>query len=405
MRRVCLSAFALAVGLCLPLPAQNHPAAEVITVAPGAAQFQVSSLVFDHAMLVNLVNQAIQNNDSITNFNYGADAGVVSVTIHNSGGQAGICYLLPTVRQANGSRYNCDSGNVVIGPLLQTRSMILPGQTVTENLAGLETVSGGGYNGSFCQGLSNLINSNFGNNSSGGSGSGNGSGGFNLKAVGGVVEQLLQLQLVVCLEAATATGSPTGPETCSNIAVFTQPPALTTQLGQILVPNDVTVASPLPTFIWTPSLFQGSSAGLSYELVLSQNRSGDPWYAVQVPNGQTFYQYQATDRALTPGTRYWFHIVTLNASNQQPVGGSAGQGWAQPQSWFLYQPGGILGRPLLTLPDLDAFVREHGSPQVVAALQGMLVEGVAPALTLNDPDVAALTAKPSEIRSISVEKY
>lgn len=361
--------------------------------------FQLSNLTFDHTMLVNMVNSAIQNNGIVNSFNAGPDAGVVSVTIRNVGGQAGYCYLIPVIKQAGSGQYNCNSGGTAVsGPLLQTRTLIQPGQTLIANIASFNLASAVGFNGSICQGLQNLLQNNFGGN-------GGSSVGGAIKAENAAVSALQQLELYICLEVSNANGallSGAGDQACTSIAVFERPPSAMTSLGQVLLPNDTGVSTNLPTFVWTPSIFNGTSSGLAYELVLSQDANGDPWYGVQVPGGQTFYQYQATDRALQPGVKYWFHIVTLQSG--RPLGGSNGQGWNQPQSWFTYAPMGTASATV-TLAQLAALVQQSGSQAVVQALQGMQVQSVLPATTLNDPDSAALVAKPAEIKNISVEKF
>lgn len=369
---------------------------------PAPATFQISDLTFDHAMLFNMANSALNNPQGlIENFNAGADAGVVSVNLHNSGSVAGFAYFIPIVRQyASGA--NC-GGVIATGPLLQTRYLIQPGQTVMANVSDIELVSGESYNGTgICQSIQNQLQGNFGGN--GGSGGGKSNA---LSAAGNVVNQLNQLQLSVCLELATSSGSPQGEEACTSMSIFASPPSQNTTSSMEIYPNNTTVSSPLPNFIWTPAMFEGSTLGLEYELVLSQSVNGNPWYGVMIPSGQTFYQWQATDRALSSGQKYWWHVVVLQSGTGRPVGGTNGQGWIAPQSWFDYAPmGGVgAGSAAVTLQELGALVQAKASPMVLNALSGMQLEGVTPFGSLSDPDVAALVAKPTEIKNISVEKF
>jgi hypothetical protein len=362
------------------------------------ATFQISNLVFDHAMLFNMVNTAIADG-TIDSFSGGSDAGVVSVTIRNTGGSAGICYFVPIVRQANG---NCPNSIVGTGPVLQTRTSIQPGQTVIANLSNIIPVSGQNYSGTgICPSIKSQLNGNFGGSGGGGSSSG-------LSAAGSVVNQLLQMQLVVCLVPSDSAGSPTGAEqACTSMNVFAEPPSQVVTSAVEIYPNNTSVSSPSPNFIWTPALYNGSSLGLEYELVLSQSVNGNPWYSVLVGSGQTFYLWQATDRALQSGVKYWWHVVVLQASNGQPVGGTNGQGWIAPQSWFNYAPMGSNGpgAAVVTLQQLGTLVQNNASPTVLNALSGMLLQSASPFGSLSDPDVAALVAKPAEIKNISVEKF
>jgi hypothetical protein len=370
--------------------------------AATSATFQISNLVFDHSMLFNMVNTALNNpNGLITDFNAGSDAGVVSVTIHNTSVNAGYAYFVPIVRQF-GSGANC-GGVIATGPVLQTRDLILPGQTVVANVSNIEIVSGQSFNGTgICPAIKNELQGNFGGN--GGSGGGKSNA---LSAAGSVVNELNQLQLSICLELSNQSGSPSGEEACTSMSIFAAPPSQNTTSAVEVYPNNTSVSSPLPNFIWTPAMFEGSTLGLEYELVLSQSVNGNPWYGVMITSGQTFYQWQATDRALQAGQKYWWHVIVLQASTGKPVGGTNGQGWIAPQSWFNYAPMGSVGAgaAVVTLQQLGALVQSKASPSVLNALSGMQLEGVSPFGSLSDPDVAALVAKPTEIKNISVEKF
>ena len=371
--------------------------------AATSATFEISGLTFDHAMLFNMVNSALNNpQGEIQNFNAGADAGVVSVNLHNTSAVAGYAYFVPIVRQYSSSGANC-GGVIATGPVLQTRNLIQPGQTVMANASDMELVSGQNYNGTgVCQSIQNQLQGNFGGN--GGSGGGKSNA---LSAASTVVNELNQLQLSVCLELTTQGGSVVGGEACTSMSIFAAPPSQNTTSSVEVYPNNTTVSSPLPNFIWTPAMFEGSTLGLEYELVLSQSVNGNPWYGVMITSGQTFYQWQATDRALQAGQKYWWHVVVLQSSTGRPVGGTNGQGWIAPQSWFDYAPMGSVGAgsAVVTLQQLGALVQAKASPTVLNALSGMLLEGVTPFGSLSDPDVAALVAKPTEIKNISVEKF
>jgi hypothetical protein len=360
--------------------------------------FQITNLTFNHSMLFNMINAAIQNpSGAIENFNAGNDGGVVSVTIRNTGsGQPAPCYFVPIVKQANGS---CPEDVVATGPVVQTRTDIAPGQTLQANVSNLEVVAGQNFTGTgVCLSIKNLINGNFGG---GGTAS-------KLAAAGNAVNELEQLQLVICLEPSTQGGSLLGgEEACTEASVFEAPPSQLTTSAIEVYPNNTTISMPMPSFIWTPAMYNGSSIGLEYELVLSQSVNGNPWYSVLIPSGQTYYQWQATDRALQAGTTYYWHVVVIQASSNLPVGGQNGQGWIAPQSWFAYAPMGSAGpgSAVVTLQQLGTLVQGNASPAVLGALQGMQIQGASPFGSLSDPDVAALVAKPSEIKSISVEKF
>jgi len=369
--------------------------------AASSATFQISDLTFDHSMLFNMVNSAINNpNGLIDNFNAGNDAGVVSVTLRNTSTVAGYAYMIPIVKQY-GNGANC-GGLIATGPLLQTRTLIQPGQTVVVNASNIEIVSGQSFSGTgICANIKNELTNNFGGNG----GSGGASSAFS--AAGTVVNELNQLQLSVCLESANSGGAPLGEEACTPMSVFAPAPSEATTSAMEIYPNNTSVSTPLPNFIWTPALYQGSTQGLEYELVLSQSANGNPWYGVQINSGQTFYQWQATDRALTSGQKYWWHVVVLQASSGRPVGGTNGQGWIAPQSWFNYAPMGSNGpgAAVVTLQQLGTLVQNNASPTVLNALSGMQLQSASPFGSLSDPDVAALVAKPAEIKNISVEKF
>jgi hypothetical protein len=421
-KKSVLAALALALLAWAPLGAS--------CTGEGNATFEVSNLVFEHAMLYNLINEAIQNNGVISNFSGGPNAGVLSVTIKNTGNAPGYCYIYPIVKQGGNGAYNCTSTayvsqmTVATGPLLQTINCIAPGQTLQANVGSFEVVSGNGFNGAFCMNLQNLVNNNFGsgnsnggnNNNNNGNGNGNGSGNGSsassaLSAAGTIVHELVQLQMNVCVLVASSSGQlASGPddEACTEqpIGVFSQAPSVVTSNGLLVFPNNTNVSTPLPTFLWTPSMYNGSTVGLHYELVLSLSANGNPWYGIQIPAGQTFYKYQSTDRALTSGQKYWWYVITLN-STDQPVGGQNGLGWNTPPDSFTFAPMGATGAGVgvVTLPQLSALIQQNASPAVLQALAGMQIVGVSPVTELADPDAAALVAKPTEIKNISVQKF
>src|ERR1700677_682157 len=327
--------------------------------AATSATFQISNLTFDHSMLFNMVNTALNNpNGLITNFNAGSDAGVVSVTIHNTSVNAGYAYFVPIVRQF-GSGANC-GGVIATGPVLQYRNLIQPGQTVMANVSDIEIVSGQSYSGTgICPAIKNQLQSNFGGN--GGSGGGNSNA---LSAAGTVVNELNNLQLSICLELSNQGGALQGEEACTSMSIFAAPPSQNTTSAMEVYPTNTSVSSPLPNFIWTPAMFQGSTLGLEYELVLRQSVNGNPWYGVMIPSGQTFYQWRAQERARSAGEKYWWHVVVLQSGTGRPVGGTNGQGWIAPQSWFDYAPMGSVGAgaALVTLQQLGALVQAQASP-------------------------------------------
>ncbi|HXC64335.1 MAG TPA: hypothetical protein VNZ67_08250, partial [bacterium] len=171
------------------------------------------------------------------------------------------------------------------------------------------------------------------------------------------------------------------------------PPAATVATSAALIlPLDGASSVPAqPTFVWTPASFKGSPMGIDYELVMSQNKSGDNWADIKtIPTGQTFYQWTGSP-VLVPGTTYYWHVVSTQHVNGQPVGGQTGNGWSAIRS-FAVSSVGATGGCGYKLSDLDAFVKAHDG-DASAALAGFTLQDVLPP-SLNDPDLCAMLASP-----------
>src|ERR1700727_1901302 len=81
--------------------------------AVSPAAFEISNLTFDHAVLMNMVNQALSNTGENNLISAGTSEGVVSVTIKNVGGSAAPCVFTPIVKEGGNGAYNCNSNSQV----------------------------------------------------------------------------------------------------------------------------------------------------------------------------------------------------------------------------------------------------------------------------------------------------
>ena len=387
----------LLLALILALPAAPMRAAHTAAAAPAGPSFLLSGVNFDSAMVFNMYNTVLQSNSTVNSFSFGSNAGVLAVTIKNTGSASGYCYFVAKAFQNGNGSFGCGSQPLVISPVLQTLVPVPAGATIHANASSFGVVPGlpyqfPGTGASNC--LKNYINQ-FTNGSSSGPSS---------IPVQQIVQTFETAQLQICLYPTDASGNPLGGQACTSMSVFTQPPANISTCAMLIYPHNNGISTFLPAFMWTPAYYNGSSNNIQYTMVLSKSLGGVPWYSVVVPPNQTFYQYQATDRALEAGVKYYYYVLSTvaNGSNK-PVGGMNGQGW-NTQKWFIINSGVGPLASLVTLPDLSALVRQNASAAVNAALQGMALQSVGTAGAQSDPSVAAVLANPSRIKSISIVK-
>jgi hypothetical protein len=355
------------------------------------AQFQLSGFNFDSSMVINLVNNAQQTSGAITGYNAGPNAGVVSVTIQNTGTAAGYCYFVPILSQvsAGGYTFSCAGNQLVQGPVLQTVNPIQPGQTIVANLSNIEVAPGqNGYNGTVCMSIQDTFqNSSFST----------------------VANTVLKMTLEACLQQCNVGGSPFGPKTCNvggPSSFFTQPPANSSSCSLLIDPHNDGVPTNLPNFVWTPAFENGSTANIKYLLVVSETEGGQPWASIQVPQGQTYYQWQASDRAFEPGKKYWYHVISEEEVTNKPVGGQNGSGW-NTEKWFMVASAldsGGSGVSTISGQDVYNFYAANAPASVKAVTAGMSLLGETPSDTITDPDFVYLMTHPDEIISISGQK-
>ena len=328
----------------------------------GSPSFKVSGLVFNSALLLNMALQA--NNGTVSNFNAGAAAGVLSAVVRNSGTAAGPFYFVPVISQP-GQSYGCSNGTLVTGPLLQTTVSIQPGQTLMINAANVALVSGSGYNGSICSGFQTSIQNKFNNLNPG-----------NLKDA---ISYFEQQQFVVCLEESAAPSSGAGlvpsDKACTSLqlihsgggsSIARSGAGIESASGsadasaqgistQLISPIGGSVTALLPKFVWASS---GSSAqAFQYRFNVSAvGPHRDIWTSVLLPASTYLYQYQPTDRALIPGTTYYWWVerdtVESNGSAPQDLDMAHSEAVAD----FVYLPGGQGAAAVVTLQQLDALV-------------------------------------------------
>lgn len=375
---------AITLALCAPRIAR---AAQT----EGIAVFQLSGFTFDSSMVINLINDAVQTNGVITDYNAGPNAGVVTVTIKNIGSAPGTCYFEPILTQINsgGFVFNCPSppNQLVLGPVLQTRTQIQPGQTLVANLNNFEVTSGG-YSGSVCTDIKST---------------------FQGGSFSDVAKAVLKMSLEACVVPTDSSGDVLGPKACNvggPSSFFTQPPANATACPLLIDPHNDNVPSALPNFVWTPAFENGSSAGIKYRLVISETEGGQPWASIEVPVGQDYYQWQASDRAFEGGKKYWYHVISEEDVTDKPVGGQNGDGW-NTEKWFLIADaldGGGTGISTITGDDIATFYNTNAPASVKAITGDMELLDEGPSGCLSDPDVVYLLSHPSEITSISGQK-
>ena len=387
--RASLSALLLA----LAMPA-------MLSAGPGPAAFQLSSLNFNSAEILQFLNTAKVEGVG-TNFTLGTASGLVSAQVRNTGGTAGICYFRIQVSIPTDT-YGC-GGPIAVGPVMSTNSAINPGQAIQVNASNIVLLS---QNVTVCQNFQNQINNEFGG--------GNGGNGPSPQQVSQAFNLIRRTTFQACLIQTDSGGNVIGGETCTNFTLFSPPPGATT-CPNLLSPATGSDIAGLPTFAWTPANYQGRASGFNYQLNVATQPGGPALYTVNIPTqDQTFYAWQAGDQALTPGQKYYAYVIAKLASNGNVVGGQNGQGFNTDSETYFTVGGSAPIQPT----NLDAFIRANANSAVKAALSGMTLQsfttidpdgvvgsGSAGGVQGPDPSLALLLLNPGELRDITVTKY
>jgi hypothetical protein len=352
---------------------------------------QVQSFGLNNGLILELYNVAQQNNGVVSSYPAGLNPAVVQATVKNVGAQAGpLCFQI--VLQEPGVTCSDTSGaSLVWSPVISTKMSIQPGETRSLGAADFET--SGSFQGALCSSFEADFKKDFED--------------VSIEDLPKVVDRLLKRRFQVCLVPVSCGGGSNAPSVsdaksqCSVLTLFQANPGAQASVAGIIYPHNNGVPSCNLNFLWTPALYPGlSSSEISYTLEVRADGSEEVIARVDVPAGQNFYQWSARDRALEPGQKYWWRVISRKAKNGAPFGGQDGRGW-NIQKWFIC--GEAPGKCRVTLADLDRFVQANAKPEVRDALKGFLVKAITDG-QLDDAALCRLINGKAKVNAITVIK-
>jgi hypothetical protein len=205
----------------------------------------------------------------------------------------------------------------------------------------------------------------------------------------------------------TASGAASDPgQACTIMTLFQPNPGAQASVAMIIYPHNNGVPDCNLNFLWTPALYPGlSGTDIVYTVEVLKDADGQPGESIErvdVPAGQTFYTWSARDRALTPGQKYWWRVISRKAKGGATFGGPDGRGW-NIQKWFVCGESQAQQTCHYTLADLDKYVQANAKPEVRAALKGFLIQSITDG-KMDDVAVCRLLSGAARLESISVTK-
>jgi hypothetical protein len=362
-----------------------------LAVRAGTPAGQVSSFSVNQALILELYNTAQQTQGEVTSWPPNMNAAVIQATVKNTSAvDQKLCFQV--VVQEPGSA--CAGNNLVWSPIISSKDEIKAGETRVLTAADFEISSIGTGGGNFCTQFEEQIQKDFENVDIG-----------NLQKA---VDMFLKRRFQVCLvpvDCSYNASSPATPQSgnCTTLTLMQPNPGAQAQVGVLIYPHNNGVPDCNINFLWTPALYPGLGANdISYTLEVREGLEGEPLARVDIPAGQTYYQWSGRDRALEPGKKYHWRIVSRIAKSGKPFGGPDGRGW-NIQKWFTCGDAQAAAKCRYTLADLDRYVQQNATPDVRAALKDFLIKGIASG-QLDDPAVCALLSGKATLDSISVVK-
>lgn len=363
----------------------------VLGTATLHASVKVDGLTFNTQLMLEMYNVASQNNNVITSYPANLNPGVVTVRVTNLDTVNAATPCFQVVVNEPGSA----CGKVVDGPVLQVKDPIPAGKTVMLNANSF--IVSGTYNGKLCQAFEDEMKSQF--------------DGGDVSKLQSALQQFLKRRFQVCLiEAPGCTGPGSGSQSCADFEIFTSAPGSKASCSVLIYPHNNGVPNGFPNFLWTPAIYPGKTgADISYTLEVLEDGSNEAFTRIDIPAGQTYYQWGANDRTLLPGRKYQFRVISKLAASGQLIGGQNGQGW-NTMKWFeiAATKGASVdeGPCSYTLEQLAAFVQANaGNPDVATALKGFKLSAVTSKQGLNDPAICRLLKDKKKLLGVTVVKH
>lgn len=357
--------------------------------ASALPQGKAQTFAINTGLIFELYNVAQQNSGQVTQWPASMNSAVVQATVQNIGSAAGqLCFQL-VVQETNSS---CSGGNIVYSPIIRTKASIAAGETKALTASDFELDSNSTGNGVLCSAFQNELESQFKN--------------IDPSKLNDVVQQFLKRRFKICLVPVQCGGTAGTPavdpnSACTDFTLFSGNPGSKAQVAVLIFPHNNAVADCNLNFLWTPAQYPGlSNSDINYILELRDDVDGNLIESVTITGGQTYYQWSARNRVLTPGQKYYWRLVSVNAKTGQPFGGTDNRGW-NITKWF------ICGTQSTTchysLDDLDKFVQMNGDAAVKQGLTGFKIANITEG-QLDDPVICRLLAGTLKFTKISVTK-
>jgi hypothetical protein len=364
-------------------------AASAVAV-PATPQVKVNFVTINTTLILEMYNVAQQHNGVVTEYPADLNPAVVTGSIDNLDANNPVTPCFQVLINEVGN-VCADAGNppLIKGPLLTLKSPV-PAGAKNYPLNANSFIVSGNYNGEFCTSFQKDIENQF--------------SGADPSKLSDLVQSLLKRRFQLCLvpDDSCSYGTPnTANGACTSLTIFTQQPGNIASVAVLIYPHNNEVPNEYPNFLWSPALYPGLGSGdISYTLELQDGRDGEILERIEIPAGQTFYQWKGTDRALTKGREYCWKVKSKVAKSGQYFGGQNGQGWNIIKCFTIR--GSAPEKCNYTKEDLDKWLQKNGSPEVLAAIKGMTVQQILE--VENDPAICRLLAGHVDITSIKVTK-
>ncbi len=354
------------------------------------ADHKVTSFTINQGLIFELYNTAQQTQGAVTTWPANMNSAVIQATVKNGATDRKLCFQV--VVQETGSV--CAGNNLVWSPIISTKDVIPANSTRVLTASDFEISAQGNGGGNFCTDFEAQIKKDFEK--------------IDPSSIGKVVDMFLKRNFSVCLVPVDCSHNASSPATpgqgnCSNFTLFQSNPGAQAQVGVLIYPHNNSVPDCAVNFLWTPALYPGLSGNeVRYTLEVLEDTDGEPLARIDVDAGQTYYQWSPRDRALTPGKKYYWRVISKLASTGQPFGGPDGRGW-NIQKWFTCGESQAEAKCRYTLEDLDRWVKANAQPDVREALKGFMIKAINSG-QLDDPAVCRLLSGKARLGSVSVTK-
>jgi hypothetical protein len=357
----------------------------LLTGPLAASGLEVQAFNINSGLLLQLYNNANQTSQQISSYPSNMDPTVVQATVRNTTDvEAKPCFRLVISDPSS----SCGSNGIVKSPVIIVKEAI-PANT-TKVLTAADFTTNGSYDGQLCSAFEDELKKNFDN--------------IDASNIGKVVDYFLKHRYKVCLvEWDCTTDTQGSSQACSDFTLFTPNPAAQASSSVLIYPHNNELPNCEFNFMWTPAMFPGlAPSDISYQLEISELADGEVLVRIDIPAGQTFYNWGPNDRKLENGKQYYWKVLSRNAKTGATFGGPDGRGYSA-YKWF--RCGAAAAQAChYSLADLHQLVMNRATPEVKAALAGMKIKALLSPAAFDDQDICKLINRQAELNGINVTK-